>query len=796
MKKPWWNDTLTKLWNEVCEAERKWNRSHKDNKKNTRHIFVSKRKIFDKNCQQAKRNYWYQSQQELCQIQNKDPREFWKKIGNMGIGCERRKTIPMEVVQDDGSICTDSDVVLNKWKNSFENLLNCKGQENMPETHTNDNISDDFLDCDISIDEVLNVLMKAKLGKTPGIDYIPVELYRNNMLLHVLHKIFNKCFKFGKIPSLWGKGIITPIPKCSTSDVRDPLSYRGINLSPCSYKLYCSILNNRLVTWLESREVIHDEQNGFRRGRSTIDHLSTLTSIIETRKLKKLSTYAVFVDFKKAYDTVNRNLLFQDLNKIGISTHFLNTIKAIYSHVECAVKLNENMTNWLNVNSGLKQGCVLSPVLFNIFINSLVTEIKALDIGIDIDDEKIGILLYADDIVLVAENEADLQLLLDILDTWCKRKLLTVNLDKTKVVHFRNPSVKQTTKIFLLNGEEVCIVGKYQYLGLLLTEFLDYNEMAKAVAKSASRALSLLIVKSKAHGGFQHETFTKLFDTLVWSVISYGAAIWGTRNFACINAVQHRAIRFFMGVGKYTPNDAINGDMGWKPPCAKLWTCVFRHWSRCSKMSTDRLNFKIFQWCHRNAVNNKKNWCYKIMSKLKECNFEFYADFNNIIDRNILFQIENYIVNKYIENWSNRILSQDIGNKLRTYKLFKNEYGTEMYLNTNISHRYRSSFAKFRCGVAPLAIETGRYENKNINERICFICKDKIEDEKHVILQCPLYADLRNDLYIEASNCNTDFNILSDSEKFVYLFQNNDCYAKVAKTCFNILSRRNTFIYS
>ena len=252
-------------------------------------------------------------------------------------------------------------------------------------------------------------------------------------------------------------------------------------------------------------------------------------------------------------------------------------------------------------------------------------------------------MLYADDIVLIAENESDLQLLLDVLNIWCKNKLLNVNHEKTKIVHFRNPSVQQTTTLFLFNDKQICIVQSYQYLGLLLTEFLNYDVMAKAVAKSANRALSLIIVKSKAHGGFQYSTFTKLFDSLVWPVISYGAAIWGTRDFSCINAVQNRAIRSFMGVGKYTPNDAIQGDMGWRPPSVKQWTCVFRHWARCNIMCTDRLNYRMFKWCYSNALNKRRNWCFRIMSKFKECDLDLYTDLNNVLCKQNITQIEEFL---------------------------------------------------------------------------------------------------------------------------------------------------------
>ena len=106
-------------------------------------------------------------------------------------------------------------------------------------------------------------------------------------------------------------------------------------------------------------------------------------------------------------------------------------------------------------------------------------------------------------------------------------------------------------------------INVYKYLGLVLNEHLDYNVTAKYVAQSVTRALGLLISKFKQTGGMPFKVYKKLFDTTVWSVISsYGAAIWGTKEYSVINIVQNKACRFFIGVGKYTPNTAVNGDMG------------------------------------------------------------------------------------------------------------------------------------------------------------------------------------------------------------------------------------------
>jgi len=114
-----------------------------------------------------------------------------------------------------------------------------------------------------------------------------------NDYISFLHILYNVCFYSGCVPSEWSKVIISPIPKSTTADPRDPLSYRGIALPCFLYKLYCSILENRLSFWSEGNNKIIDEQNNFRKERSTIDHVSTLTNIVDIRKRLKKSTFAL-----------------------------------------------------------------------------------------------------------------------------------------------------------------------------------------------------------------------------------------------------------------------------------------------------------------------------------------------------------------------------------------------------------------------------------------------------------------------------------------------------------------------
>ena len=187
----------------------------------------------------------------------------------------------------------------------------------------------------------------------------------------------------------------------------------------------------------------------------------------------------------------------------------LEALKSLYNEVKCAVRINGQISDWFDVKIGLKQGCILSPLLFNIFINDLAQTVNNFECGASYGEGDVSILLYADDIVLLSDNEAKLQRMLCCLNDYCLSWGLTINFEKSKIMHFRPRSTKQTVLILRCGNNEMELVKQYKYLGLIFTEFLDLLTMAKTVAKSASRALGLLISKDKAFGGMPFKCYTR-----------------------------------------------------------------------------------------------------------------------------------------------------------------------------------------------------------------------------------------------------------------------------------------------
>ena len=670
---------------------------------------------------------------------------------------------------------------------SFKELLNTdNGNSVIPTDGGPSEITADTsaLNADKTVEEVRYAIYDAGKGKATGYDGIPLEVLQNATCINFLVVMFNECFNSGIIPNTWSRGIINPILKDPTTDPRDAMNYRGITITSIVYELFCSVLNNRLVNWFELNNGLCDEQGGFRSGRCTSDHIESLTSIIETRMKKKLDTFAIFIDFSKAYDRINREFLWHKLSMMGVTGTILNSLKSLYDDVQCAVRINNTPSDWFSVSTGLKQGCILSPLLFNAFVNDLVQKLNQCECGIAIGNyANVSALLYADDIVIVSGDEQKLQTMLNCLYTWCSTWGLTINFTKSKAMHFRRCSSARTDFMFECGTDSLDFVSQYKYLGVMLNENLDLSVMLKAVAKSASRALGLLIAKDKAFGGMPYSCFQKCYDSLVQSIIDYSSSVWGTKPYTCISAVQNKACRYYLGLGRYAPNTAVNGDMGWDIPEHRQWLSVTRKWCRIIRMSDTSLTKKIFLGYWAQSSPSCKTWFFKVTTFFAKYDVEQQCLSPEVSTSAVLNSIKPKLLAEYELEWPEK-LNSDVamrginagGNKLRTYRKFKHSYSTEPYAKIITSKKYRSAYAKFRCGVAPLKIETCRYGLNRIlvEERLCESCQ-VVEDEFHVMMVCPLFNDIRSQFILQLNEVEQSFNDYTQEEQFIYVMSNPAC---------------------
>ena len=192
--------------------------------------------------------------------------------------------------------------------------------------------------------EVKFALISARKGKSLGEGGIPIEVLLNNSCMSYLVNFFNGCFEAGHFSDSLSRGIICPILKDSTKEHRDSLDYREITVTSATYKRFCLILNNSLTRAMKSRCGIADKQNGFIAGRSTSNHIGSFSLILESRIKMKKDTFAVFIDFSKAYDRINRALLSRKLSILGVNGKMLNSIESLYEHVKCAIRIHGTHT--------------------------------------------------------------------------------------------------------------------------------------------------------------------------------------------------------------------------------------------------------------------------------------------------------------------------------------------------------------------------------------------------------------------------------------------------------------------
>ena len=225
---------------------------------------------------------------------------------------------------------------------------------------------------------------RLKVGKSPGPDGVLNEFIKKGpeKLWESMKFLFNLVIERKEAPREWRELKIAYIPKKGSVDSLDQC--RGIALASNIGKIFARVMYMRLGRVVEREGFLGEIQNGFRPGRRVVDHVFTLSQVLEIARKRKRKVYMAFLDVRKAYDRVWRNALWAKMEGLGFGGGFLEVLKALYADINCSLSIGDVETHGARLDIWLKQGCVLSPILFAIYMRELGTELIESNKGVTI----------------------------------------------------------------------------------------------------------------------------------------------------------------------------------------------------------------------------------------------------------------------------------------------------------------------------------------------------------------------------------------------------------------------------
>ena len=306
---------------------------------------------------------------------------------------------------------------------------------------------------------------KLKLGKACGPDGISAEHLKNahpSLMMH-LKLLFYLIVRHSYVPDGFGKGYVIPLVKDKSGNLNDTNNYRAITLGPVIAKAFesvvCDICEDQLKT--------DDLQFGFKSGMGCTDAIFLCRTTIDHFTERGSNVYAAALDVSKAFDKVNHYKLFVSLIKAGIPICFVQLLMNWYSKLYVAVKWNGSLSYWFSVGSGVRQGSVLSPALFTVFVNVFIVCIRSADLGCYINRTIVSCVLYADDIILLSASASVLQRMLNIVSQTAESLLLQFNAKKSTCIAF-GPKIPKKLPKLMLGNDTVEWSSSINYLGVQL----------------------------------------------------------------------------------------------------------------------------------------------------------------------------------------------------------------------------------------------------------------------------------------------------------------------------------------
>ena len=479
-----------------------------------RKVVLKARKDYKYFCRKRKQRFQRERCLKMDDMRRNNPKGFWKYFKKKPNSSSGKNNVSLEqFFEYFKDLASSNNQIVDE---DVEHFLRDFDNEH---DHNGGGSKFEGLDEHISQEEIVRCIKQLSRNKSPGKDNLLNEYFVESieLLIVPLEILFNNVLDSGCFPSQWTEGIIVPLHKKGPED--DPKNYRGITLISCLGKLFTSVINQRIINWSTANEISTDAQFGFKAGHSTIDAIFVLQNLIQRSFKNKKRLYCAFIDLQRAFDSVYRNALWYKLIKYGIDGKLLKLLRSMYNSVKSCVRHINSLSDFFSTDIGLFQGEILSPILFSFFLNVIEQYLQE-NIFDDITLDRISIylLLFADDAVLISDSKEGLQRSLNQFENYFKKWNLTINISKTKVM-ICSKGGRLPDEHFTLNGEELELVGEFNYLGFLITSGGSVQKAINLLADKAVRSMGMLFSIIK-HIQIPFKMLMQLFDTYVKSILN------------------------------------------------------------------------------------------------------------------------------------------------------------------------------------------------------------------------------------------------------------------------------------
>lgn len=461
-----------------------------------------------------KKDFLKRQVEEIELMRNrKETRNLYQRINSMKNGFQPKLNM---CKNKEGKLLSEENEVIENWSEYFRELLNSEviNDEEV-------DIPVDDIDVDSpTLDEVKLVVRNMKNNKAPGRDLITAELFKygGETVMCELHKLVCRAWENEELPEDWKLGTICPIFK--KGDRLQCSNYRGISLLNVAYKVFSTLIQRRLSVYAE--EILEEYQCGFRPGRSTVDQIFVMRQIMEKCHEYDIQLHILFVDFKQAFDSIDRYELFNALLELGIPSKIVRLVKITLTNTKAAVMVGGRMGGDFAVESGVRQGDALSATLFNLVLHSAVRKLKLKG---NIIYRLKQLCAYADDIALVARSKRSLDEMFTDLKRECIKVGLQVNIEKTKYLKMSVEGQQAREQEIEIGEHSFENVSEFKYLGTILNRRNGVADEIYNRIMAGNRAYfaQMKLLKSKL---LSRQTKITIYKTLIRPIVTYGSETW------------------------------------------------------------------------------------------------------------------------------------------------------------------------------------------------------------------------------------------------------------------------------